>query len=94
MPDISYMTGKGDIKNGVMSFATGGNFSSYNFKEGKTNTMDMTSIFKSEKGADALKKLQAGLVTASGKAKVTGGPTNKKSKSKTKKGSTGTRQLV
>ena len=61
MPDISSMTGKGDIKNGVFSFANGVNFSSYNFKEGKTTTMDMTSIFKSEKGADALKKLQAGL---------------------------------
>ena len=57
--------------------------------------MDMSSIFKSEKGADALKKLQSGLSTSSGKAKVTGGATGKKSKSKGAKKSAGnTRTLV
>lgn len=66
------MNVKGSVSQGIHNFATGASFTGYTFKEGKTATVDMNSIFKQEKGADALKRLQAGPV-ASGKAKVVGG---------------------
>ena len=65
LPDIAGMAGKKG--SGVVSFASGNNFSSWDFKEGKTPVMDMESVFKLEKGAAALKKLQE---SSSGKVKV------------------------
>lgn len=62
LPDVSK---KGDS---VVSFASGSNFSAWKFKAGSTQTQDMSSVFKAEKGASAFKKLtDAG---ASGSAKV------------------------
>jgi hypothetical protein len=72
LPDVSKMSAKAGVAQGVHSFASGATFSSWNFKEGKTATVDLASIFKQEKGADALRRFQAG-PSASGKAKVVGG---------------------
>jgi len=63
LPDV---TKKGDS---IVNFAAGGKFA-YNFKAGTTQAVDMVSIFKSEKGAGALKKLQDSS-SAGGGAKVT-----------------------
>ena len=71
-PDISKFSAKSAVGQGVVSFASGNNFNAWGFKEGKTPTVDMVSIFKQEKGADALKKLQAG-PSSSSRAKVVGG---------------------
>lgn len=72
LADISKFQSKGAVSQGVVSFASGNTFNSWSFKEGKTQTVDLASIFKQEKGADALKKLQAGPASSS-KAKVVGG---------------------
>lgn len=77
LPDISKFSGKGNPSQGVVSFASGDVFSSYGFKEGKTQTVDMATIFKQEKGAEALKKLQ-GAPSGSVKPKVVGGAKGKK----------------
>jgi len=70
--DISKFSSKGNVNQGIVSFAAGNTFSNYTFKEGKTATVDLQNIFKQEKGADALKKLQAG-PSSSSRAKVVGG---------------------
>jgi hypothetical protein len=70
--DISKFPAKGNVGQGVVSFASGSHFNSWSFKEGKSATVDMNSIFKQEKGADALRKLTAG-PASTGKAKVVGG---------------------
>jgi hypothetical protein len=94
VPEISTFASRADVKQGVLGFAPGASFTAYNFKEGKTQTVDMQSVFKQEKGADALKRLLAGS-GSSGKAKVTGGATSKKSGSRSaKKSGLGTRSLV
>ena len=85
MADISKFTAKANVNQGVVPFSSGNTFSSWTFKEGKTQTVDLNSIFKQEKGADALKKLQAG-PASSGKAKVVGGA-KKGAKGKGKTGS-------
>ena len=72
MLDISKFSNKGNVNQGVVSFASGNVFSGYSFKEGKTQTVDINSIFKQEKGPDALKRLQVG-AHASSKVKVIGG---------------------
>lgn len=70
--DITKFQAKGDVKQGIVSFAAGPSFSSYSFKEGKNQTVDLNAIFKQEKGTEALKKVTtAG--AAVGKAKVVGG---------------------
>jgi len=71
-PDISKFSGKGNVSSGVVSFASGNTFNSFGFKEGKSQTSDMNSIFKQEKGADQLRKLQSG-PSAGGKVAVKGG---------------------
>jgi hypothetical protein len=63
--------GKGNVSQGIT--ACGGAAS---FKTGNTATVDMNSIFKQEKGADALRKVQAG-PAAGGKVKVSGGAKGK-----------------
>ena len=55
-PDISKFSGKSNVSQGVSSF--GGNV--FTFKDGKSAFVDMNSIFKGEKGADALKKRSGG----------------------------------
>jgi hypothetical protein len=70
--DITKFQAKGDVKQGIVSFSSGASFSSYSFKEGKTQTVDLSAIFKQEKGPEALKKVTAG-GAAGGKAKVVGG---------------------
>lgn len=70
--DVSKLQGKGNVNQGVVSFAAGATFNGYTFKDGKSATVDLNTIFKQEKGADALRKVQAGPATG-GKAKVTGG---------------------
>jgi hypothetical protein len=69
LPDLSKLTGKGNVDASVVSFASGKNFSAWDFKEGKTPVQDMVSIFKLEKGAAALNKLQDAS-SASGKVRV------------------------
>jgi hypothetical protein len=85
LPDISRMSAKGGVGQGVHSFASGANFSGFTFKEGKTSTVDMNAIFKMEKGADALRRLQSG-AGSTGRAKVVGGP-KRAAKGKGKSGS-------
>jgi len=84
MPEISKFSSKGKVNDGIVAFSTG-NFNPFGFKEGKTSTVDMTTIFKQEKGADALRKLQAP-AGGSSKAKVVGGA---KAKKQIKKGAKG-----
>lgn len=50
MPEVGSKGGSGA---GVVSYSG----AQWSFKEGKTATVDLTSIFRQEKGADALKKL-------------------------------------
>jgi len=64
MPDV---TKKGDS---VVSFASGNKFQ-YGFKQGTTSTVDLASIFKSEKGAKALENLR-GSSSGPAQVKVTG----------------------
>jgi hypothetical protein len=73
LPDTSRMSAKGGVGHGVHSFVSGANFSGFTFKEGKTSIVDMNAIFKMEKGADALRRLQSG-AGSTGRAKVVGGP--------------------
>lgn len=70
--DIQKFASKGNVSQGILSFAQGSTFNQYTFKEGKIAIVDLNSIFKQEKGAEALKKLQQSPAT-SGKAKVVGG---------------------
>lgn len=79
MPDISSFKNSGSVAQGVVSAST-----TYNFKEGKTAFVSLESVFKQEKGANALSKLSQG--GSSGRVKVSGGQT-KKSKSAKKGGS-------
>lgn len=75
IPDISKFATSSKLnvgQQGIVSFAQGNTFSAYAFKEGKTQTIDMVTIFKQEKGINAFKKLQAG-PASTGKAKVIGG---------------------
>ena len=62
-----------------MNFANGQQFTNFTFKDGKTPTVDMITIFKQERGANALKKLQSAQM-ASSKARVTGGLKMRKTK--------------
>jgi len=79
MPNLGQ---KGAGGAGVVSFASGNNFSSWNFKSGSVATVDMATIFKNEKGAAAFNKLggesKAGGVRVKGGAKVKA-PSAKKS---------------
>lgn len=90
LPDISRMSAKAGVTQGVHSFASGASFSGFNFREGKTATVDMNAIFKQEKGADALRRLQAG-PSAGGKAKVVGGA---RKAARGRKGGAGIGQIV
>lgn len=59
LPEIAKFQVKGNLMTqGIINFAGGNTFNSYSFKEGKTVTVDMITIFKQEKGVTALKKLQ------------------------------------
>lgn len=80
MPDISAMKNNGNVSQGVVGAAT-----SYNFKEGKTAFVSLESVFKQEKGANALSKLSSG-GGSNGRVKVSGGK-GAKSKSAKKSGS-------
>jgi len=71
LPDISKFSAKAGVGQGVVSFASGGNFNGWGFKDGKTPTQDVNSIFKQEKGNEAYKRLHA--PSNQGKAKVIGG---------------------
>jgi len=53
------MSAKDGVGKGVVSFAAGNSYNGWGFKDGKTPTVDINSIFKQEKGADALKRLHA-----------------------------------
>jgi hypothetical protein len=65
MPEI------GSKGSSVVSFASGSNFSAWGFRDGKSATVDINSIFKQEKGS--LPKSPS----SSGKARVLGGPSKK-----------------
>jgi len=78
LPDV---TKKGD---GVVSFASGGRFA-YNFKAGSTVAVDLVSIFKSEKGANALKALQGGSSSGNAAVRVKSSVKANKSKPSAKK---------
>lgn len=68
LPDIAKFNNKANVSQGVVSFGS----ANYSHKEGKSVVVDLNSVFKQEKGADAWRKLQAGPAAAS-KAKVVGG---------------------
>jgi len=72
LPDISSFKNSSKIDQGVVGATT-----NYNFKEGKSTFVSLDNIFKQEKGASALSKLNQSV--SSGKVKATGGA--KKSKS-------------
>jgi len=74
MPDT---TKKVNVGSGIVSFASGSNFNSWTFKEGKTATVDMETIFVSEKGKGALVKIKGDAGT-SGKVAVIGKKVHKK----------------
>jgi hypothetical protein len=76
LPDISKF-GKGSVSQGIVKAGSSGP----SFAVGKTATVDMTTLFKQEKGAAAFAALSG---TTSSKPKVTGGKT-KKSKASVKK---------
>jgi len=77
MADISRMTAKANVNQGIVSFANGNNFNSYTFKEGKNATVDLDTIFRQEKGAAALQRLRAQPAAGAG-AKVKGGASKDK----------------
>lgn len=56
LPDIAKMNTKGNVSQGIVSFGN----PAYSHKEGKSQVVDLNSIFRQEKGADALKKQQVG----------------------------------
>jgi hypothetical protein len=56
LPDISKMQAKASVTQGVVKFASGDTFTAYGFKSANTQTMDMNSIYKSEKGSLPSKK--------------------------------------
>lgn len=62
---------KGSAGASTVSFAAGNNFSSWKFKATSSNTVDMSTIFKNEKGAAAFSKL--GGESRTGGVKVKGG---------------------
>lgn len=61
----------GSKGSGVVSFGSGASFSGWGFRDGKTQIVDINSIYKQEKGA--LPKSPS----SSGKARVLGGPSKK-----------------
>jgi hypothetical protein len=81
LPDTSKLSGKGNVENSVVTFATGKAFNAWDFKEGKTPVQDMVSIFKLEKGAAALNKLQDAS-SVSGKVRVISSVKGKKASAK------------
>merc|ERR1712086_109772 len=64
LPEIGKKGGPGA---GVVSFATGGSFTAWSFKEGKTPTVAISAILKQEKGSSPKKD------DPTGRAKVVGG---------------------
>lgn len=74
LPDISKFHGKANVSQGVVKFGSGDTFA-YGFKDSKTAIADIAAIAKLEKGAAALKSVEAKTV----KPKVVGG-ISKKSK--------------
>jgi len=79
LPDISAFKASGDVGQGVVGATT-----TYNFKEGKSAFVSLESVFKQEKGANALSKLSQG--GSSGRVKVTGGAASKSKSKSAKKG--------
>jgi hypothetical protein len=71
LPDMSKISTKGSVSQGVVKFASGESFNNYGFTSGKTATLDLNNIFKMEKGAAAFSKLSSGGVSI--KPKVTAG---------------------
>lgn len=51
LPDISKFSGKANVSQGVVRFAPGDNFTAYGIKASNTQVLEMSSIYKSEKGA-------------------------------------------
>ena len=80
LPDMSKLSSKGNVSQGVVKFASGENFNNYGFTSGKTATLDLNNIFKMEKGAAAFSKLSSGGVSI--KPKVSGGKVKAASKAK------------
>lgn len=80
LPDMSKLSSKGSVSQGIVKFASGDNFSNYGFTSGKTATLDLNTIFKMEKGAAAFSKLSSGGVSI--KPKVSGDKVKVSKKSK------------
>lgn len=76
LPDISKLSGKGNVSNGVVKFATGENFSNFGFKDSKTSVLDSNAVLKADKGSSALKS--GGDGSKAVKPKVSGGLVAKK----------------
>jgi hypothetical protein len=73
LPDIGK---KGNTSASVVSFASGGSFSAWTFKEGKTSTVEMSTILRQERGASPKKQ------DPTSKARVVGGAKGGKSAKK------------
>jgi len=65
LPDISSFKNSASVSQGVVVSHT-----NYNFKEGKSAFVSLESVFKQEKGANALKRSSS---SGDGKARATGG---------------------
>jgi len=70
LPDISKFQSKASVGQGVVKFAPGETFTAYGFKSSNTPVLDMTSIYKQEKGTAPKKK---GSPTKQVKPKIQGG---------------------
>lgn len=80
LPDISKFSGKGNVSQGVVKFATGDSFTNFGFKDAKTAVLDSTDLLKLDKGASA--KLEK---TSSVRPKVVNKPGLKQKKHSIKK---------
>ena len=75
LPDVSKMSGKGNVAGGVVKFGNGATFTNYGFKAGKTAVLDSNTLLKADKGTTAASKDKA---TKSVKPTVKGGLSVKK----------------
>jgi len=82
LPEIGKFSSKGTITQGIVSVPSSTHPANFGFKEGKTQTVDMMTLFKLEKGSNALKKYQAGPSVSGGKVKAVGGAKSNKRTSK------------
>lgn len=65
LPDVSKLTGKGNVSQGIVKFGAGENFTAFGFKEAKTATVDVSSLGRGGKAsAKAVKPTVKGGLSA------------------------------